>query len=76
MSWAEKAKEQSVGSHDVEKTTKRVMKPRFSVNLNDDDAALVKSYCERVGLSQAALARMLILREIGVAIDNKSNLLK
>jgi len=54
------------GSHELKPThePKRILKPRFSVNLSDEDHLRVKNYCESMGLSCAALARMLILEKI------------
>ena len=43
---------------------RRKLKPRFSVNLSDEDYHRVKSYCDDVGISCAALARTLILDKL------------
>lgn len=43
---------------------KPLQKPRFSVNLTDDDFERLQQYCEKVGMSYAALARMLLMREL------------
>lgn len=58
--------ENKAGSHELEKQgkPKRILKPRFSVNLSDDDYERVKDYCNDMGISCAGLARMLILKEI------------
>lgn len=54
------------GSNELKITTlnNRKLKPRFSVNLSDEDAKRVKDYCESRSISCAAFARMLILNEI------------
>ncbi len=53
------------GSHKLKKNAaNRKLKPRFSVNLLDDDYKQVQDYCEKMGMSCAALARMLLLKEI------------
>jgi hypothetical protein len=54
------------GSHDLKPINEpnRILKPRFSVNLSDEDHLRVKEYCASMGLSCAALARMLILEKI------------
>jgi hypothetical protein len=56
----------TTGSHDLKPINepKRILKPRFSVNLSDEDHLRVKEYCASMGLSCAALARMLILKEM------------
>lgn len=52
-------------SHDlVEKKSNRKLKPRFSVNLSDEDNILVKQYCESRGISPSVLTRMLLLDKI------------
>lgn len=61
--------ENSPSSHEIVKTgnersSKQKQKPRFSVNLTDDDFERLQQYCEQTGMSYAALARTLLLREI------------
>ena len=64
MSWLDEvANEDKKGSHDI-KVQKRKLLPRFSVNLLDKDYEAVQAYCEKMGMSCAALARMLLLKEI------------
>lgn len=60
--------DEKAGSHELgkENKPKRKLKPRFSVNLSDSDYEKVKEYCESRGMSCAALARMLIMKEIGM----------
>ncbi|WP_339667805.1 hypothetical protein [uncultured Paraglaciecola sp.] len=57
------------GSHELKPINqpKRNLKPRFSVNLSDEDHLRVKEYCSSMGLSCAALARILILEKINKA---------
>lgn len=59
-------------SHDlVEKKSNTKLKPRFSVNLSDEDIALVKQYCESRGISPSVLTRMLLLDKIKKVSGNK-----
>lgn len=64
MSWDETIDENESGSHDVEKSVNRKIKPRFSVNLSDSDFDEVRAYAESIGMSASALARMLLLKEV------------
>lgn len=57
--------EEKKSSHELaQKKSNRKLKPRFSVNLSDEDYDRVKDYCESRGISCASLARMLILDAI------------
>lgn len=58
--------DEKAGSHELKKNDKpkRTLKPKFSVNLSDSDYERVKIFCESRGVSCAALARMLILKEM------------
>jgi 3-hydroxyisobutyrate dehydrogenase-like beta-hydroxyacid dehydrogenase len=55
----------SKSSHDqVEKKSNTKLKPRFSINLSDEDFSLVKEYCESRSVSASVLARMTLLDKI------------
>jgi hypothetical protein len=62
-------------SHDlVEKKSNRKLKPRFSVNLSDEDSQLVKLYCESRGISASVLTRMLLLDKVkSVSLQQKES---
>ena len=59
--------EKAAESVEPKRKGKPLQKPRFSVNLTDDDFERLQVYCDQIGMSYAALARTLLLKEISKA---------
>ena len=59
--------ETAAESAELKRKDKQRQKPRFSVNLTDDDFERLQKHCEQIGMSYAALARTLLLKEISKA---------